>query len=187
MGKRFEGSRRIDGPRGAIVEAARIALRELGTTPYLVDPLNGRIGAFTGLSLASYGEKVEILVLDGEVRVSSECQMAMTVVDWGRNKKNVTALLDHIERILPHVTMNYGLVPPIPMPASTVAPPPVVVARPTPPPPPPPVPGSVPPPVAPRAVPGGDPMSLLHARYLRGELTLDEFERLQAEILPKEL
>lgn len=175
MAKRFEGSRRIEGPRGAIVEAARIALREMGTTPYVVDPLAGRVGAFTGLSLASYGEKVEILVLDNEVRVSSECQMAMTVVDWGRNKKNVTAILDHIERILPHVTLNYGLAPPIPMPSSGVAPPPVVVARPT------------PPPVAPPVASGGDPMSLLHARYLRGELTLDEFERLQAEILPKEL
>jgi hypothetical protein len=54
----------------------------------------------TGLSLWSYGEKVEVEVSPGEVWVKSTCSWPLQCFDWGRNRGNVTRFLDALEDAL---------------------------------------------------------------------------------------
>lgn len=52
--------------------------------------------AFTNFSWRSYGEEISMKIEDGIASIQSSCT-GNQMVDWGKNKKNVTAFLSQIE------------------------------------------------------------------------------------------
>lgn len=62
------------------------------------------------INFSSWGENITIVLspLDGGTRVSvrSTCAFPLQVVDWGKNRRNVTHILASIESRLPHHASN---------------------------------------------------------------------------------
>ncbi len=56
------------------------------------------IRAYTKLSWSSYGEEINVVIDNGFATIKSSCT-GMQLVDWGRNRKNVSALVSKIEEL----------------------------------------------------------------------------------------
>lgn len=71
-----------------------------------LDPIRGEILARSGISFSSFGENIVVILKpDGQsettrVFVASECRLATTLVDWGKNKRNVKEIINSIKFIL---------------------------------------------------------------------------------------
>jgi hypothetical protein len=105
MASSFEREVSFPYPYMHVFDAAVGAHRSKRMDVYKVEPHTGEIKAFTGASLASYGEKIEIFAqahspTSSSVKVVSQCQTPMTVIDWGKNRKNVEATLANIDAYL---------------------------------------------------------------------------------------
>jgi len=70
------------------------------------DQRQGEIIAKSGISISSFGENIiAILKPDKQnettkVYVASESKAATTLVDWGKNKRNVTEIINYIKYVL---------------------------------------------------------------------------------------
>ena len=49
------------------------------------------------MSFWSFGEVYEIEVLNGNVKMTSTCQFPLTIVSWGKNKRNVTRFFNYLK------------------------------------------------------------------------------------------
>ena len=77
-------------------EVVRRALRNLSWS--IREETSNHILALTSMNLRSWGEKIHINFLpDGSISITSECALLTQCFDWGKNKKNVTRLLDQIQ------------------------------------------------------------------------------------------
>lgn len=98
MAAGYETTRSFDGSRRDIEEALLTVLRGLG--------LRWR-GGFSGkdaltvkvpINDCSWGERIEVEFVDPHtVRVGSKCVMPFQLYDWGKNKRNVLAIVSGME------------------------------------------------------------------------------------------
>ena len=94
MTREYEAQRQFKGSSDDIQAAVRYALRRISRKD--VDWSESRITLHVPMSWWSWGEKVTIdLEDDGKVRVFSKS--AFQLHDWGRNERNVEAILDWME------------------------------------------------------------------------------------------
>ena len=56
-----------------------------------------KIEGHTSLSLSSWGESITIEISDRNISIESTC-VGNQLVDWGKNKKNVEALLEQLKK-----------------------------------------------------------------------------------------
>lgn len=70
------------------------------------------ISVNSGVSLISWGEKIQIKLMQitpttTSVNITSQSSMGTTLVDWGKNKKNITniftALMAYLQRVPPEL------------------------------------------------------------------------------------
>jgi len=58
-----------------------------------------------GTTFSSWGEKITVTLTRNDggtgVDILSECGMPTQVVDWGKNRKNVIAIFNHLEKGMP--------------------------------------------------------------------------------------
>ena len=99
----------VPHPKPQTFDALLRALPSIGMKIKEADPATGHIDASTGISLASWGEKIRVDVTDGAngslVNVSSGNKAQL--ISWGKNNKNI----DQIEQAL-HQALGPGGPPP---------------------------------------------------------------------------
>jgi hypothetical protein len=94
VGARYQATARYSGSRADIVSAAQGVAEQSGFKVQQADPDAGSIRARVGFSFRSWGENISVHVDDtGTVQVTSECSMPTQLVDYGKNKSNVTRFL----------------------------------------------------------------------------------------------
>jgi hypothetical protein len=86
-------------------EAAKAGLAASGAKPREEDRAQGWMVWRRGWSMSSWGETITVRFRnDGEgrvaVHVESRSQMRTTLVDWGRNRKNVRTVIETMKRQL---------------------------------------------------------------------------------------
>lgn len=90
-------SRRFDLGRQDLVGVVRESLDGLGWR--YETPAPDQFVARNSVNLWSWGEKISVEVGgDGTVTARSECLLATQCFDWGKNKRNVKAFFDEVER-----------------------------------------------------------------------------------------
>jgi len=77
-------------PSPALQAAFAAAARSLGWT---VTEQHGLVQAAAGVSVWSWGERVTVQLHTDGATVTSTCAMPLQIVDWGKNARNVGALL----------------------------------------------------------------------------------------------
>ena len=76
------------------------AVSQCGFRIATADPEAGQIKARSKISMLSWGEKITITTsAAGRVDIKSKCYW-FQVIDWGKNKANVSALFSALERLL---------------------------------------------------------------------------------------
>lgn len=105
MAAKFENTVTLNAQIPALVEKMRnIAFSGLGITLQSEAPYaNGGVcfQLKNGMGLTSWGENISvILVPAGETQttaaVRSECALPTQIIDWGKNKENVTKLIQFL-------------------------------------------------------------------------------------------
>lgn len=70
-----------------------------------VDEENGIIVAEAGVSFYSFGEFIRVKVTPNQfntsclIYIESECKVSTTLVDYGKNKKNITNLIGALKQL----------------------------------------------------------------------------------------
>ena len=98
MAAGYETTRSFDGGRRDIEEALLVVLRDLGLR-WLGD-LSGKDSLTVKVPIndCSWGERIEVqFVGPRTVRIGSKCVMPFQLYDWGKNKRNVLAVVSGIE------------------------------------------------------------------------------------------
>lgn len=89
----YQGSMTVPAPRNEVFEACVRAVPQCGFRLVQSDPETGEIQARSSMGLRSWGEKISINVgAGGRVDIRSVCR-GIQMVDYGKNKANVNALL----------------------------------------------------------------------------------------------
>jgi hypothetical protein len=84
-----------------VFQAAMTALPQCGFSIAGSDPATGRISAKTKIGIRSWGEIITIAISsDGRTDIKSSCR-GIQMVDYGKNKANVSALLSALGQLLP--------------------------------------------------------------------------------------
>jgi hypothetical protein len=82
-----------------LTEAVAAALSTLGWRPH-ANP-SEHFAAETPANFWSWGENINVGIdSDGTVWVESSCKLPTQCLDWGKNRRNVTAFLGHVSRFL---------------------------------------------------------------------------------------
>ena len=88
-------SRRFRLDQQQLIDLIGKALKYLGW-PYQ-QPLPNRFLARTAFGFWSWGERLTVDVdADGTVTARSECLLATQCIDWGKNGRNVNAVLNYV-------------------------------------------------------------------------------------------
>jgi len=97
----YEGSMSFPGSKDAIFQACLQAVPQCGFRVAGSDPEAGRIEARTSMGMRSWGEIITITIgPDGRTDVKSSCR-GIQIVDYGKNKANVSALFSALGQLLP--------------------------------------------------------------------------------------
>lgn len=104
MARREERVIRLNMPSGAAFQSILSAFGKLGIRVTHADAAVGTIVATQGASLASWGETITVQLQPmgqsvTDVMISSESSVKMTVVDWGKNARNLDNLVRQISMI----------------------------------------------------------------------------------------
>ena len=54
--------------------------------------------AYTGFSMRSWNEEVNVIIQDTEVKLRSSC-LGSQIADWGKNKENISNFIDEFEKV----------------------------------------------------------------------------------------
>ncbi len=96
-----QGSTTFPAGRDEVYQACLQAVGQCGFRTLEASPGAGRIEARSRMGLRSWGENITITVSSGgRVNISSTCR-GVQVIDYGKNKANVNALLAAIGQHLP--------------------------------------------------------------------------------------
>lgn len=103
MARKEERVIRLDKPSGTAFQSILSAFGQLGIRVTQADAAVGTIVATQGASLTSWGEIITVQLQPvgqsvTDVLISSESSVKMTVVDWGKNAKNLDNLVRQIVR-----------------------------------------------------------------------------------------
>jgi hypothetical protein len=103
MAAKYQQVREFPGTRDQLFQASQEAAKRGGLKVRQADPVTGRLEARAGFSFSSYGENVSIQVGDSgsTVDVRSECIWPTQLVDWGKNRRNVTRFFEQLATLLP--------------------------------------------------------------------------------------
>lgn len=96
---KYDEARRYNLHFNYLSQAAVNALNALGWKYTALSPY--RFTVAVKMSLVSWGESMAINIYqDGTVQVQSKCVVPLTLFDWGKNKKNVSAFFGHLDYFL---------------------------------------------------------------------------------------
>jgi len=92
-------------PFDAVWRATGDAIQAAGAKVKSSDPRAGRLTAQVALSFWSWGERVEVQLTrkgpsETTVSLESRSRFPLTLVDWGKNQRNVNAILQELQAIL---------------------------------------------------------------------------------------
>lgn len=90
----------------SLLEASRQALIQIGASITHEDSATRSIRAQLAMSVWSWGEVVEITIKsvkeeESEITVESRSRFPLTLVDWGKNKRNIIGVLNQLETSVP--------------------------------------------------------------------------------------
>lgn len=90
----------------SLLAASRQVLTQLGASITYEDSAERSIRAHLAMSVWSWGEVVEITIKpvkeeESEITVESRSRFPLTLVDWGKNRRNVIGVLDQLETSVP--------------------------------------------------------------------------------------
>jgi hypothetical protein len=95
-----QGSVTFPGGLNQVFDACMKAVPQCGFRVGAADPARGQIEAKSSIGLRSWGENITITVApDGRTDIRSACR-GIQLVDYGKNKANVTALFTAIGQFL---------------------------------------------------------------------------------------
>jgi hypothetical protein len=101
MVAKYQASMAFPASGGEVFRACLEAVAQCGFRPGEASAETGQITATAGIGMRSWGERIAISVgADGRVEITSACR-GIQLVDYGKNKANVTALLTSIGQRLP--------------------------------------------------------------------------------------
>lgn len=101
MANSFEAGEQFANNYDQIFPKCQEAVYRSGFNLIKSDISSGHIEAKVGMGLRSFGENISIQVdQKGTVVVRSECAISTTMVDWGKNKDNVTKFFDSLSALL---------------------------------------------------------------------------------------
>ncbi len=97
----------------SLLEASRHALTQIGASITYEDSAERSIRAQLAMSVWSWGEVVEITIKpvkeeESEITVESRSRFPLTLVDWGKNRRNVIGVLDQLETSLARSSSQSG-------------------------------------------------------------------------------
>lgn len=104
MANRYQAGLTLPYPYPVVLDAVARVLGHRGLKVTTVDPVHGMVFATRGVGLGSWGENVTVEV--GQVSAQTPTQVQVTsalvfgLADWGRNRKNVQAILDALPAFL---------------------------------------------------------------------------------------
>ena len=114
-----KGGADFNYPQSTVMQALLQAIPGIkGMRVDQVDEAGGYIVAKAGASMASWGEKIPIQVTalsQSTCRVDMRSAVRAQLVDWGKNKKNIEAILDATDRYLQQHAPQPVAVPAAPM------------------------------------------------------------------------
>ncbi len=91
MAARFQAEETFYGTREQIVTVCVKVLAECRFTVTGWDIVQGWVRARAPMGLRSWGEDITVTVgTDGHVEIASQCRFPTQMLDWGKNKANVT-------------------------------------------------------------------------------------------------
>ncbi len=96
MGACYSDVIRLEKPRGELLRLSRIAGEALAGELQAGHELKAWSQGFeleTKMSVRSWGERVFVRVREGAVDVHSRCRMPTQVMDWGKNRHNVSRFI----------------------------------------------------------------------------------------------
>jgi hypothetical protein len=90
----------------SLLEASRHALTQIGASITHEDSAARSIRAQLAMSVWSWGEVFEITIKpvkeeESEITVESRSRFPLTLVDWGKNRRNVMGVLNQLETSVP--------------------------------------------------------------------------------------
>ncbi|WP_298547023.1 hypothetical protein [uncultured Aquimarina sp.] len=98
MGATFEDSKKYNLSKPELIQNAKEAIEISKFETEQIDEENGIIYAKSKLNIWSWSEKIVIRIeKDGNVTIKSECYLSTQIFDWGKNKRNVKTLFEHME------------------------------------------------------------------------------------------
>ena len=101
MVAKYQASMAFPASGGEVFRACMEAVPQCGFRPGEASAETRQITATARVGMRSWGEKITISVgADGRVDITSSCR-GIQLVDYGKNKANVTALLTAIGQRLP--------------------------------------------------------------------------------------
>ena len=107
-----QGSVTFPGGLDRVFDACMKAVPHCGFRVAAADPAYGHIEAKASVGLRSWGENITITVApDGRTDIRSACR-GIQLVDYGKNKANVTALFTAIGQFLQPQPPQAGAPPP---------------------------------------------------------------------------
>lgn len=101
MARKFVAKREFSKAYDEIFAKCKEAIDHGGFLLKEADLTSGRIRGTTRAGWRSFGENIDIQVDQaGTVLVHSECTMPTQLVDWGKNRDNVTSFFDNLSGLL---------------------------------------------------------------------------------------
>ena len=97
----YRHTMRLPGTREQISQACLEAVRQSGFKIRESDLAAGQISARAGVNFRSWGENIHVYVdTEDRVDITSESRFPLTVVDWGKNRWNVTRIFARLTSLL---------------------------------------------------------------------------------------
>ena len=100
MTAKFEESRKFELGKSELMQSAKRALEKCNFKIAIIDEEKGWIRARTKLSWWSWTEVIDVDIKeDGILNIKSVCYFVAQIFAWGKNKRNVKAFFEKMEKL----------------------------------------------------------------------------------------